>query len=77
MQGRYTLKSGEKVDVLTFDAENNIAYVDFGGEKRWVGRQEYIEWVGETVVEETTTDSEPTVFVEKKPKAKKKKDETD
>lgn len=69
MKGTYTTKSGDKVEVLNFDAENNIAYVDFGGEKRWVGQCDYIDWASDSVEVAATE----TVSTEPK-KTRKKKD---
>ena len=73
MKGTYTTKSGDKVEVLNFDADNNIVYVDFGGEKRWVGKCDYAEWVGgETPA--TVTESAQATEVKK---TRKKKDAAD
>lgn len=45
MKGKYKTQSGETVEVLNFDENNKIAYVDFGnGDVHWTAQSDYGGW---------------------------------
>lgn len=74
MNGKYKTPDGQEVIVLEFDEPNQIAYTRFHNEeKRWVGKQEYSQWVkgDEEVVndgsEEIADMIAPTIEVYEKP----------
>lgn len=82
MEAKYKIPDGSLVQVLNFDKENHMAYVDFGnGEKRWVGKPEYDTWVvqRDTIpdipaqMDEEIIDDDSEEEIEDKPKSKRKK----
>lgn len=48
MNGKYKTPDGKEVMVLEFDEPNKLVFAKFSnGDKKWVGRQEYSEWMKE------------------------------